>query len=217
MTIHPNKELFRPSTTIEKLAWFRSLLDSHEIRPNEALALLGSIHAELRQPPAGRDGSPYARYAQMMQSLHYQMPDTHQFVVASWWAVRTDLVQDQANAMTEPRRGTESAREETDSAEQTVREKVEGQEEELKGEAGEGFEVEAEAESVAEAEGTITGQIEEAEVESLEESARAERVHEDDDVMATEDAGHESGMEVEYVPIEEETGYTEESPKDSEA
>lgn len=84
MTISPSKDLFRQATTSEKLALFQSLLESQDIQPGEALAVLGAIHAELRRPPAGVGGFAYARYAQLMQSLLHQRPNVHQHVVAAW-------------------------------------------------------------------------------------------------------------------------------------
>ena len=77
------KNLFRIPTITENIALFRSLMDSHEIKPGEALALSGSIHAELRRGK-GQDGSAYARYAQTMALLNHHMPDVHQHVIANW-------------------------------------------------------------------------------------------------------------------------------------
>lgn len=84
MTISPSKDLFRQATTSEKLALFQSLLESQDMQPGEALAVLGAIHAELRRPLADQRGSMYARYAQLMQSLLHRMPNIHQHVVANW-------------------------------------------------------------------------------------------------------------------------------------
>jgi len=78
-----HKNLFRIPTISENIALFRSLLDSYEIKPAEALALSGSIHAELRKVK-GQDGSAYANYAQTMALLNYYLPDVHQHVVANW-------------------------------------------------------------------------------------------------------------------------------------
>ena len=77
------KDLFRQFTTSDMLSMFRSLLDSHDIQPEEALALTGAIHAGLRNPPE-RDGSVYAQYARTMALLRYKMPEIHEHVVANW-------------------------------------------------------------------------------------------------------------------------------------
>ena len=77
------KELFRQSTTSDVLSLFRSLLDSHDIRPQEALALAGAVHAGLRNPQ-DLDGTAYARYAQAMALLNHYLPDIHRHVVANW-------------------------------------------------------------------------------------------------------------------------------------
>ena len=78
-----HKELFHQPATSEVLSMVRSMLDAYDIESNEALALLGSIHAGLRQAK-GQDGSVYARYAQTMALLQHQMPEIHQHVVANW-------------------------------------------------------------------------------------------------------------------------------------
>jgi len=77
------KELFRQSTTSDLLALFRSLLNSRDIQPQEALALAGAVHAMLRNPQGG-DGSVYAQYAQAMALLQHAMPETHEYVVVNW-------------------------------------------------------------------------------------------------------------------------------------
>jgi hypothetical protein len=84
MLIHQNyKDLFKHSTITEIISMFQSLLDSRELRPDEALALAGAIHAGLRSPHR-LDGTAYARYAQAMALLNHHMPETHQHVVANW-------------------------------------------------------------------------------------------------------------------------------------
>jgi len=82
------KNLFRIPTISENIALFRSLLDSYEIKPAEALALSGSIHAELRKVK-GQDGPAYANYARTMALLNYYLPDVHQHVVANWQLPQT--------------------------------------------------------------------------------------------------------------------------------
>jgi hypothetical protein len=78
-----HKELFRQPALSEVLSMVRSMLDTYDIESDEALALLGSIHAGLRHAK-GQDGSVYARYAQTMALLQHQMPEIHQHVVANW-------------------------------------------------------------------------------------------------------------------------------------
>jgi len=75
--------LFRQSTTMDKISMFRSLFHSSELTQGEALALLGSIHSELRQL-RGKDGSAYAQYARVMGPFEYGMPEVHQHVVDNW-------------------------------------------------------------------------------------------------------------------------------------
>jgi len=67
------------------------MLDSYGIKPGEALALSGSIHAELRRVE-GRDGSAYASYAQTMALLNHHLPDVLQHVVANWQLPQAGLV-----------------------------------------------------------------------------------------------------------------------------
>lgn len=62
---------------------FHSLLDAHDIAPEEALALAGVIHAGLRKPHE-LNKPVYARYAQAMALLHYHLPEVYQHVVANW-------------------------------------------------------------------------------------------------------------------------------------
>jgi hypothetical protein len=76
-------DLFHQSNTADKMSLFESLLDLHELTSDEALALLGSIHADLRQL-RGQDGAIYAYYARMIGLLNHEMPAIHQHVVANW-------------------------------------------------------------------------------------------------------------------------------------
>lgn len=78
-----SKELFRQATTSDVLSLFRSLLDSGNIQPPEALALAGAAHAGLRNPQ-DLDGTAYARYAQAMALLNHSLPDVYQHVIANW-------------------------------------------------------------------------------------------------------------------------------------
>lgn len=77
------RELFRPAATAEMLSLFQSLVEAGEIRPQEALALAGAIHARLRKPQ-GPNGMVYARYARTMAFLKHHLPDVHRHVIANW-------------------------------------------------------------------------------------------------------------------------------------
>src|SRR5215213_8536708 len=80
-----HQDLFHQPSAVEKISFVRSLMDSHELNADVALALLKSIHAELAQPqPQGQNRSLYASYARMMTSLQHEMPDVHQHVVENW-------------------------------------------------------------------------------------------------------------------------------------
>ncbi len=152
------RNLFRIPTITENIALFRSLLDSYEIMPGEALALLGSIHAKLRRGK-GQDGSAYARYAQTMALLHHHMPDVHQHVVANWQLPQTDTA---ASAKTSTKSYSDSLFDDTIAmqvpghrpAYEANREQVKDESEILEvnddeqesGEAGEGGEEESEEE-----------------------------------------------------------------------
>lgn len=78
-----NKELFRHASTSDLLSQLRSMLDSRDLGPQEALALAGAVHAGLRNP-SERNGSGYARYARTMALLRHEMPEVHAHVVANW-------------------------------------------------------------------------------------------------------------------------------------
>lgn len=77
------KDLFRHATTSDVLSLFRSLLESRDLQPREALALAGAVHAGLRKPRK-RNGSDYAQYARTMALLQYEMPEVHEHVVINW-------------------------------------------------------------------------------------------------------------------------------------
>ena len=78
-----HKDLFRNPTTENKLTLLQLLLEANELTVNLTLALLKIIHRELKSKQ-NRDRSLYKRYAQAIESLHYQMLDTLQLVVAAW-------------------------------------------------------------------------------------------------------------------------------------
>lgn len=77
------KDLFRRATTTDLLLLLRSMLESRDLRPQEALALAGATHAGLRKP-GERNGSAYAQYARTMALLRYEMPEVHEHVVVNW-------------------------------------------------------------------------------------------------------------------------------------
>jgi hypothetical protein len=203
MVISQNhNDLFRQSTTAEKLAMFQSMLDSHDIQPEEALALLGSIHAELRQP---QEGAVYAQYAKTMASLLHEMPAVHEHVAANWQIQSTrsqtsdydELVEGQdvisglkhGTSASEPARETEST------------EGVEGGEEE----SGESAENEEKVEK------------EEKEEEPQDESeSQEEKVEDESEAEEKEENGREEEISEEESEVEEENEETEEVDDEAE-
>ncbi len=83
-----HKDLFRTSTTEDKLTLLQLLLDAHELTLNLSLALLKIIHGELRSDQS-HDRSLYKRYAETIESMRYHMLDTFQLMVAAWKSNRT--------------------------------------------------------------------------------------------------------------------------------
>lgn len=77
------KELFRNSTTEDKLTLFHSLLDSNELNVSLTLALMKIIHGDLKTNQVS-DRTLYKRYAATIESLRYRMLDTLQLAVAAW-------------------------------------------------------------------------------------------------------------------------------------
>ena len=59
--------LFKSSGVSDKIAQLQSLLASRDLSSEEALALLGSIHEDLKLPQ--EEAQVYQRYAEMMASL----------------------------------------------------------------------------------------------------------------------------------------------------
>ena len=78
-----HKDLFRNSTTDDKLTFFHLLLDKKELTADLTLALLKIIHGELKSDQY-RDRSVYKRYAVAIESLRYHMMDMLQQVVDAW-------------------------------------------------------------------------------------------------------------------------------------
>jgi hypothetical protein len=82
--------LFRLPDISDQLRFMQSLLDSKDLTPAEAIALLNIIRVELEAPQPHRS-SVYRRYAQVMQSLSREMPDVHEQVVQAWEAKKANL------------------------------------------------------------------------------------------------------------------------------
>ncbi len=76
---YTQRQLFRHADVSDKIAFFQSLLDSRELTPDAARALLHVIHVELRDP-VGRDPAIYKRYAALGESFRAQMPGVYQQV-----------------------------------------------------------------------------------------------------------------------------------------
>lgn len=84
MSISSNhRDLFRNSTIADKLNLFQLLFDTKALTTDLTLALLKIIHDDLNnhQKP---DRTVFRRYAGMVASLHYQIPDMLQQVVEGW-------------------------------------------------------------------------------------------------------------------------------------
>ncbi len=79
----PSQNLFRPADLSDILGLFRSLTESRELLPPEALALAGAIHAALRKPQ-DHNGAVYAEYARTMALLKHTLPELHEYVTHHW-------------------------------------------------------------------------------------------------------------------------------------
>jgi hypothetical protein len=77
------KDLFRNTTTDDKLTLLHLLLDSNELNVSLTLALLKNIHGDLKRDHVS-DRSVYRRYAGAIESLRHRMLDTFQLAVAAW-------------------------------------------------------------------------------------------------------------------------------------
>jgi hypothetical protein len=78
------KELFRKSTTQDKLTLFQALLNAKEDMTTDlALALLKIIHKELSTHQT-RDRSAYKLYASTIEALRYHKENVLRQVVAAW-------------------------------------------------------------------------------------------------------------------------------------
>ena len=89
-TSQSHRDLFRHPSTVDKLDFFQSLLDSKELISDLALAFIIIIRAELEQPQK-QSASAYRRYAEVIRSLCAQMPDVYNQVVNAWRQRRPDL------------------------------------------------------------------------------------------------------------------------------
>ena len=85
-----HSNLFRRSDVTDKLSLLQSLLDSRDLTPVQAIALLNNIRAELETPQTNRS-SVYRRYAQVMESLRRAMPEVHEEVVQAWETKKATL------------------------------------------------------------------------------------------------------------------------------
>jgi hypothetical protein len=82
-TPHNYRDLFRHPGTIDKLNFFKSLLDSRELISDLALALIVIIRSELEQPQK-QSASAYRRYSDMIICLCTEMPEVYKQVVDTW-------------------------------------------------------------------------------------------------------------------------------------
>lgn len=78
-----HKELFRNTTTDDKLNLFQLLVGTSELNVSLTLALMKIIHRDLKNNE-NDDRSVYKRYAETIESLRYHMLDTLQLAVATW-------------------------------------------------------------------------------------------------------------------------------------
>ncbi|MBI5945900.1 MAG: hypothetical protein HY864_16185 [Chloroflexi bacterium] len=84
MTISSNrKDLFRKPTIGDKLNLFQLLFDVKELTADLTLALLKIIHEDLNnhQKP---DRTVFRRYAGLVASLRYHVPEMFQQVIDGW-------------------------------------------------------------------------------------------------------------------------------------
>ncbi len=79
------KDLFRNSTIGDKLNLFQFLFDARELTADLTLALLKVIHEDLNnhQKP---DRTVFRRYAELVASLRYHVPEMFQQVLDGWKA-----------------------------------------------------------------------------------------------------------------------------------
>lgn len=77
------KELFRNSTIKDKLNFFQLLFDSQTLTADLALVFLKIIHEDLNnhQKP---DRTVFRRYAGLVASLRYHLPEMYKQVIDEW-------------------------------------------------------------------------------------------------------------------------------------
>lgn len=78
-----HKDLFRSSTTADKLTLLNVLSDAKDLKTDIALALLKIIHKELCIHQS-RDRSGYKRYAEAIESLRYHTPTMLHELLTAW-------------------------------------------------------------------------------------------------------------------------------------
>ncbi len=83
MAISESNSLFRDSGPRETLNFFLSRLQSGDLSSEEALAMLGAVHAELGKGGSG-DPKAYQSYSAAMESLRQLRPDIYDDVVTAW-------------------------------------------------------------------------------------------------------------------------------------
>ena len=86
----PLKELLRPTSTADKLNLFQFLFDARELTADLTLALLKVIHEDLNnhQKP---DRTVFRRYAELVASLRYHVPEMFQQVLDGWKAPQSAM------------------------------------------------------------------------------------------------------------------------------
>jgi len=197
-----HQDLFHQPSATEKISFVRSLMDSHELNADVALALLKSIHAELAQPqPQGQNRSLYASYARMMTSLQHEMPDVHQHVVENWQVpgrIELEEASSQEEGLIETEAGGEAKRPELSGIDKISPDKEFW---ETEGEA-EGSEAETEEEEEpGESEEKEQGEEQEEEKGELEESEQEEP--EKEELEVKEENGEDEADEKEKEEPEE--------------
>ncbi len=77
-----HNDLFHESDPRELLEYLQTRLSAHDLSPDEALAMLSTLHEALSAHQADRQT--YLKYSEFMESLHQQMPKVYAFVVEAW-------------------------------------------------------------------------------------------------------------------------------------
>ncbi len=83
MSIPESNNLFHGSGPEETLNYFVSRLQARDLSGEEALAILGAVHANLGKR-SSVDRSVYQSYSSAMESLRQTMPDVYDYVVVTW-------------------------------------------------------------------------------------------------------------------------------------